>query len=269
MGAFKPQSRLARARWANRPGSRLPVTVLVLPSYSVGSSLLAHYGERIPALEHRQLLTMLMLPLVPKSEMIFVTAKRPTARVLEYYLSFVPADRREDTRARIRLLEVHDPTARSITAKLAPRISLRPLLLNPSGHKLVDRTRHRRSHRTYDDRPLTRSRRKASPGSGGGDRDARLAQRSPCLTARQRSPRRVPTCACDGDIVPQPCQRLDAGRADRSLRPSPMAGDDSAGGHAHAEFAGALASCAPFRGIACQTASAFGTSSSPCSGSCC
>jgi hypothetical protein len=124
MGAFNLQSRLARARWANRPGSRVPVTVVVLPSYSVGSSLLAHYGERIPALEHRQLLTMLMLPLVPKSEMIFVTAKRPTARVLEYYLSFVPADRREDTRARIRLLEVPDPTARSITAKLLDRPDL-------------------------------------------------------------------------------------------------------------------------------------------------
>jgi hypothetical protein len=52
MGTCNLQSRLARARWANRPGSRLPVTVVVLPSYSVGSSLLAHYGERIPALEH-------------------------------------------------------------------------------------------------------------------------------------------------------------------------------------------------------------------------
>jgi hypothetical protein len=124
MGAFSSQARLARARSANQPGSRVPHTVVVLPSYSVESSLLAQYGQRIPALEHRQLLTMLMLPLVPESEMIFVTAKRPTERVLEYYLSFVPADRRHDTRARIRLLEVPDPTPRSITSKLLDRPDL-------------------------------------------------------------------------------------------------------------------------------------------------
>jgi hypothetical protein len=124
MGAFNSQARLARARSANQPGSRVPHTVVVLPSYSVESSLLAQYGPRIPALEHRQLLTMLMLPLVPESEMIFVTARRPTERVLEYYLSFVPADRRHDTRARIRLLEVPDPTPRSITSKLLDRPDL-------------------------------------------------------------------------------------------------------------------------------------------------
>jgi hypothetical protein len=98
--------------------------VVVLPSYSVGSSLLAHYGQRIPALEHRQLLTLLMLPLVPESEIIFVATTNPTERVLEYYLSFVPADRRRDVRARIRLLEVPDPGARSITAKLLDRPDL-------------------------------------------------------------------------------------------------------------------------------------------------
>ena len=67
---------------------------------------------------------MLMLPLVPGAEIIFVTAKLPTERVLEYYLSFVPADRRHDTRARIRLIEVPDPTPRSITAKLLDRPDL-------------------------------------------------------------------------------------------------------------------------------------------------
>ncbi|PUB26819.1 hypothetical protein C8K30_10546 [Promicromonospora sp. AC04] len=124
MGAFNSQARLARARSANQPRSRVPHTVVVLPSYSVDPSLLAQYGARIPALEHRQLLTMLMLPRVPESEMIFVTAKAPTERVLEYYLSFVPADRRNDTRARIRLVEVPDPTPRSITSKLLDRPDL-------------------------------------------------------------------------------------------------------------------------------------------------
>ncbi len=91
---FDPHTRLARARAAHRPGSRVPHTVVVLPSYSVSMSLLEHYGPRIPALEHRQLLTLLMLPRVPGSEMIFVTATEPSERVLEYYLSFVPAEHR-------------------------------------------------------------------------------------------------------------------------------------------------------------------------------
>lgn len=124
MGAVDSQGRLSLARAANRPGSSVPHTVVVLPSYSVSPSLLAHYGQRIPALEHRQLLTMLRLPLVPKSEIIFVTAKLPEERELDYYLSFVPPDRRDDTRARIRLLEIPDQTPRSITAKLLDRPDL-------------------------------------------------------------------------------------------------------------------------------------------------
>jgi hypothetical protein len=117
-------ARLSLAREANRPGSNVPHTVMVLPSYSMSSSLLAHYGTRIPALEHRQLLTMLRLPLVPRSEIIFVTAKLPEERELDYYLSFVPPDRRADTRARIRLIEIPDQTPRSITAKLLDRPDL-------------------------------------------------------------------------------------------------------------------------------------------------
>lgn len=124
MGAFISQVRLARARSANQPGSSVPHTVVVLPSYSVGTSLLAHYGPRIPALEHRQLLSMFRLPLVPKSEFIFLTAQRPSERVLEYYLSFLPANRRDDTRARVQVIEVTDPSPRSITSKLLDRPDL-------------------------------------------------------------------------------------------------------------------------------------------------
>jgi hypothetical protein len=122
--ASDPHERLARARSANRPGSGVPHTIVVLPSYSVSPSLLARYGPRIPALEHRQLLTMLTLPLVPESEIVFVTSASPTDRVLEYYLSFVPANRRDDTRARIRIVEVPDPSPRSISSKLLDRPDL-------------------------------------------------------------------------------------------------------------------------------------------------
>lgn len=116
--------RLARARAAARPGSRTPHTVVVLPSYSVADSLMAHYSDRIPALEHRQLLSMLMLPRVPGSEIVFVTSLSPEDRVLDYYLSLVPPEQREDVRVRTHVLEVPDSSARSITAKLLDRPDL-------------------------------------------------------------------------------------------------------------------------------------------------
>lgn len=115
---------LARGLAANRPGSTVPHTVVVLPSYSVEPALLAHFGPRIPALEHRQLLTMLSLARIPGAEMIFVTADRPTERVMAYYLSFVEDALREGVRARFHVVEVPDSTPRSITAKLLDRLDL-------------------------------------------------------------------------------------------------------------------------------------------------
>lgn len=118
------ERRLARARAAGRSGSRTPHTVVVLPSYTVADSLLAHYQDRIPALEHRQLLSMLMLPHVPGAEIVFVTSLGPERRVLDYYLSLVPPEHRQDMRARIHVVEVPDSSARSITAKLLDRPDL-------------------------------------------------------------------------------------------------------------------------------------------------
>ena len=115
---------LARALAANRPGSRVAHTVVVLPSYSVEHKLLAHFGPRIPALEHRQLLSMLVLARIPRAEMIFVTADRPTPRALAYYLSFVEQELREGVRARFHVVEVPDDTPRSVTAKLLDRPDL-------------------------------------------------------------------------------------------------------------------------------------------------
>ena len=117
-------SDLGLARSAHQPGSLEPHTVVVLPSYSVGDSLLAHYAERIPALEHRQLLSLLALPRVPASQLVFVTSQRPARRVVDYYLSLVPARRRRDMRARMRIVEVPDRTPRSVTAKLLDRPDL-------------------------------------------------------------------------------------------------------------------------------------------------
>ena len=115
---------LVRALAANRPGSRVAHTVVVLPSYSVERKLLAHFGPRVPALENRQLLSMLMLARLPRTEMVFVTADRPTERVMAYYLSFVEHELRDDVRARFHVVEVPDDTPRSLTAKLLDRPDL-------------------------------------------------------------------------------------------------------------------------------------------------
>lgn len=124
MEGFNAPSRLHRARSASQPGSRVPHTVVVLPSYSVSDSLLAHYAHRIPALEHRQLLSLLMLPRTPGMRIVFVTSLLPERRVLDYYLSLVPRGRRRDMEERITIIEVPDPTPRSVTAKLLDRPDL-------------------------------------------------------------------------------------------------------------------------------------------------
>lgn len=98
--------------------------MVLLPSYSVEHALLAHFGPRIPALENRQLLTMLSLARVPGAQMVFVTAERPTELVVAYYLSFVEDGLRDDVRARFHVVEVPDSSPRPVTAKLLDRPDL-------------------------------------------------------------------------------------------------------------------------------------------------
>ncbi len=98
--------------------------MVVLPSYSVEHALLAHFGPRIPVLENRQLLTLLSLARIPGAQMVFVTAERPTERVVDYYLSFVEDVVRDDVRARFHVVEVPDSSPRPVTAKLLDRPDL-------------------------------------------------------------------------------------------------------------------------------------------------
>jgi hypothetical protein len=92
--------------------------LIALPSFNLGESLLAHYGDRIPALEHRYLLAMTMLGRLESCELVFVCSVAPSEEVLEYYFSLIPADRRNDARARFHLLEVTDHSSRPVAAKL-------------------------------------------------------------------------------------------------------------------------------------------------------
>jgi len=112
------QAALGPALTANRPGSGTEHVVIALPSYSLGESLLSHYGPRIPALEHRYLVGHLMLHRIPNCELVFISCEPPDAELLEHYVSLVPPGLRSRVRSRFRAITVPDSSARSIAAKL-------------------------------------------------------------------------------------------------------------------------------------------------------
>jgi hypothetical protein len=92
--------------------------LIALPSFNLGESLLAHYGDRIPALEHRYLLAMTMLGRLESCELVFVCSVAPSQAMLDYYFSLIADDRRRDARARFHVLEVPDRSSRPVAAKL-------------------------------------------------------------------------------------------------------------------------------------------------------
>ena len=51
------QAQLGRAWALNQPDVGVEHVLVVLPSFSVGESLLSHHASRIPALDHRYLTT--------------------------------------------------------------------------------------------------------------------------------------------------------------------------------------------------------------------
>jgi hypothetical protein len=118
------QARLGPLLRANRPGSTEPHVVVALPSFSIGDSLLAHYAERLPALEHRYLLAALMLPRIPGCELVVVGSEAPSVEVIEYYLGLMPAASRDDVRSRLHPFVVPDLSSRSVAVKLLERPDL-------------------------------------------------------------------------------------------------------------------------------------------------
>jgi hypothetical protein len=112
------QAGLGPALSLNRPGSTTVHVLVVLPSYSLAESLLAHYADRIPALEHRYLVAIGVLGRVDSCEMVFVTSREPGAEVLDYYFSLLPERRRAGARRRFHLVTVPDDSPRSVAEKL-------------------------------------------------------------------------------------------------------------------------------------------------------
>ena len=77
----------------SQPGRDDEHVIVALPSFSLGESLLSHYGDRIPALEHRYLLAMLVLNRIA-CDLVLVVCQAPTPEVLDYYFSLIRPERR-------------------------------------------------------------------------------------------------------------------------------------------------------------------------------
>jgi hypothetical protein len=117
------QGRLGHALAISQPGRHEEHVMIALPSFSVGESLLSHYGDRIFALEHRYLLALLALRRIA-CDLVLVVSQAPTPEVLEYYLSLIPEDGRDSARRRLHVLEVPDDSHRAIAEKLLDRPDL-------------------------------------------------------------------------------------------------------------------------------------------------
>ena len=136
------QAKLATALEANRPGSTTPHVLIALPSYSVSESLLSHYGNRIPSLEHRYLNAIVIPARIESCEMFYISTRPPQPEVIDYYVSLVVPERRQSLRERIWMVEVPEAgTPRSVAGRLLDRPDLiaairerigeRPALIEP------------------------------------------------------------------------------------------------------------------------------------------
>lgn len=118
------QADLGAAWHANLPGGETEHVLIALPSHSASESLLAHYGPRVRALEHRYLVVFLVLHRVPHCELVFLCTQEPDPEVMEYYDSFVVDATGSSALDRFRVVVVDDGTPRPVSAKLLDRPDL-------------------------------------------------------------------------------------------------------------------------------------------------
>jgi len=123
-GFANVQAKLTAALDANTQGSTVPHVMIALPSYSVSESLLSHYRDRVPSLEHRYLNALVVAGRIESCEIVYISTRAPLPEVLDYYLELVPPSKRDATRERITIFEVDDGTARSVATRLLDRPDL-------------------------------------------------------------------------------------------------------------------------------------------------
>ena len=215
------QGRLGHALDLSQPGRDDEHVMVALPSFSLGESLLSHYGDRIPALEHRYLLAMLVLNRIACDLVLVVVpgARRPRCSTTTSRSS--AEERRASARARLHVLEVPDPSHRSIAEKLLDRPDL------------IDELRRADRRTAGVHRAVERHRPRGGGGAGAGRADQRLG--AAAVAARAS---RAPVAGCSrrpGVPVAAGCEDvrtiddvLAAVAAVRAARPARRRGGDQA-----------------------------------------
>jgi hypothetical protein len=117
------QAALPDALGANVPRSGRDHAVVAMASFSLSDSLLAHYGPRLPAMEHRYLNASLLLNRID-ADLVFVCSLAPDPEVLAYYRSLVPPDVADRMRRRVHVVAVDDDSPRPLAQKLLDRPDL-------------------------------------------------------------------------------------------------------------------------------------------------
>ena len=112
------QEKLGPALAMNRPNSGAEHVLLVLPSFSIGETVLSHYGPRVPALEHRYLNAVLILARIASCHMIYVCSKAPLPEVVDAYFNMMTPAVRDHARRRFTLLIIPDQSYRPVATKL-------------------------------------------------------------------------------------------------------------------------------------------------------
>jgi hypothetical protein len=112
------QEKLAHVLPMNTSGSVQEHVMIVLPSFSLGETALSHYGERVPALEHRYLNALTLLHRIESCHVIYVCTRAPAPEVIESYFAMIDPARRDDCRRRFSLLTIADQSYRPVASKL-------------------------------------------------------------------------------------------------------------------------------------------------------
>lgn len=118
------QGKLLAAWRANAAGSRTDHVVVILPSFSMAPTIMSHYLERIPPLEHRFLVAALMLRTIPGADMVMITCADPGEDAIDYYARLAFPKDPDRLKERLHVVVVPDASARGVAAKLLDRPDL-------------------------------------------------------------------------------------------------------------------------------------------------
>src|SRR3954451_7316111 len=113
------QQRFAKQFETVFPDKLAPRTVVIIPSLSLDSEILAkvkgfiHYEERM--------LCLLMLLRMPLTKIIYVTSVPVADIIIDYYLHLLPGITGKHARKRMTMLSCYDASAKPLTQKILDR----------------------------------------------------------------------------------------------------------------------------------------------------